>query len=105
MPIEDMIRIDNAKEELTDLLGEDFLDYQLSTESFAEGITVEEFWKESRKGTFMLLTASKKQPTYGAPSVHITILDRGAIRRCTPNLLKKKLLGVQRVTPGLEMVN
>ncbi len=90
------LRIENSRDELSEILGEDFLNCTLNAVSFPNQMTVGEFWKQSHRGTYMLITISKKQPEYGA-SVHVTILENGVIRNATPALLKKRLLSVQEI--------
>jgi hypothetical protein len=93
-----VLRIDNDRDEIESLLGEIFLDNALSTVPFPKKCTVEQYWKGAGKGVFLLLTASRRQPLHGA-SVHITVLTDGTIRNANAGLLKRRLVGVQRVLP------
>ena len=100
----DTIRIDNDRNEIEALLGEHFLDFELNPVQFPPKCTVEQFRKTNHQGVFMLLTASKRQPDFGA-SVHITVIDNGVIRNANAAMLKRRLVGVQEVIAARDTKN
>lgn len=96
------IRITNTKQEIVDLLGEDFKNCTLSPIPFEDGATLADFWRTSHQGTYLLLT---KAETVEQPSVHIVVMINGRLKNATAALLRKRLLAVEMVIKGNEPVN
>jgi hypothetical protein len=86
-----VLRIDNDRSELAQ-----FLDCELMRVDFPAKMTMGQYWKQSTRGTYLLLTASKRQPRDGT-SVHVNVLRDGQIEQATSFLLKQPLVAVQEV--------
>jgi hypothetical protein len=89
--MEDIIRIDNPREDLARFLG-----HELRPVDFPDGLTMNEFWHQAHKGSYLLLTKSKRQGQDG-PWVHVTVLTDGTIKNTTSSLLMQPLVSVQEV--------
>lgn len=92
------IRIDNPPEELRHLLQND-----LTPLDFRGGVTIGQYLIEATRGTFLLITRSETLPR----GVHVSFLQNGILKDAdlSPDLLRRKLIGVQMVSTGESQIN
>jgi hypothetical protein len=81
------IQIDNEPSQLRQ-----YLTATLVPVDFKDGLKVRDFWRQSDKGTYFLITKSELEP-YG---VHVSLLKDGQLEYANRCLLKP-LIGVHEV--------
>lgn len=82
------IRVDNSPEDLRKFIGATFVPVNFKT-----GIKVRDFWRESDKGVYLLITKSELEPE----GVHVSVLRDGQLEHANRWLLAKALIGVHEV--------
>jgi len=83
---DELVRIDNSPAELRE-----FIDATLVPVNFKDGTTVRDWWRESDKGTYLLITKSETE------GVRVSVLRNGQLKLANSWLLNKPLLGVHEV--------